>query len=173
MIRSRPITGIADAAAARPLTLVVGCGCLISLLTFRLRSSFGVYTDPVSSDQGWGREIFALAMAIQNLAWGVAQPLGGMLADRFGPARVLAGGAVYAFGIALMPASTTPGTMHLSAGLLAGLGMGGALHARTGSYGTVWWLSVALALASALLHTPIAERPASRFGPFGPDWRTE
>lgn len=127
MIRNRPITGIVDAAATRPLTLIVGCGCLISLLTFGLRSSFGVFTDPVSSDHGWSREIFALAMAIQNLAWGVAQPLGGMLADRFGPARVLAGGgAVYAFGIALMSASTTPGTMHLSAGLLVGLGMGGA-----------------------------------------------
>ena len=70
------------------------CGCLISLLTFGLRSSFGLFTGPVSTSHGWSREVFALAMAIQNLAWGIGQPLGGALADRFGPARVLAGGGI-------------------------------------------------------------------------------
>jgi MFS family permease len=78
---------------------------------------------------GWSREVFALAMAIQNLGWGVAQPLGGALADRFGPARVLAGGGLlYALGLALMAVSTTAAALHLSAGLLVGLGMGGASY---------------------------------------------
>jgi predicted MFS family arabinose efflux permease len=112
---------------ALPLWGVVLAGCLIALLTFGLRSAFGLFTEPVSTAYGWDREIFALAMAIQNLAWGVAQPLGGALADRFGPARVLIGGGLlYAAGLALMAFSTTPGTLHLSGGVLVGIGMGGA-----------------------------------------------
>ena len=116
-------------AAASPLALILVCGCLISLLTFGLRSSFGLFTGPISASHGWSREVFALAMAIQNLAWGIGQPLGGALADRFGPARVLAGGGIlYALGLALMALSTTPGALHLSAGVLVGFGMGGASY---------------------------------------------
>jgi predicted MFS family arabinose efflux permease len=115
--------------AAAPLVLILLCGCMISLLTFGLRSSFGLFTGPISMTHGWSREVFALAMAIQNLAWGIGQPLGGALADRFGPARVLAGGgALYALGLALMAVSATPGALHLSAGVLVGLGMGGASY---------------------------------------------
>jgi len=128
MIARQQVAGGA-AAAARPLVLILVCGCLISLLTFGLRSSFGLFTGPISLTHGWSREVFALAMAIQNVAWGVGQPLGGALADRFGPARVLAGGGVlYALGLALMAFSTTPGTLHLSAGVLVGVGMGGASY---------------------------------------------
>ena len=117
------------ATVPHPLLLILVCGCLISLLTFGLRSSFGLFTGPVSASHGWSREVFALAMAIQNLAWGIGQPLGGALADRFGPARVLAGGGVlYALGLALMAFGTTPGALHLSAGLLVGAGMGGASY---------------------------------------------
>ena len=116
-------------AAASPLALILVCGCLISLLTFGLRSSFGLFTGPISASHGWSREVFALAMAIQNLAWGIGQPLGGALADRFGPARVLAGGGIlYALGLALMALGTTPGALHLSAGVLVGAGMGGASY---------------------------------------------
>jgi MFS family permease len=105
------------------------CGCVISLVTFGLRSSFGLFTAPLSATHGWSREVFAVAMAIQNLAWGIGQPLGGALADRFGPARVLAGGGVlYAVGLALMALGTTSGALHLSAGLLVGFGMGGASY---------------------------------------------
>jgi MFS family permease len=68
-------------------------------------------------------------MAIQNLGWGIAQPIGGALADRFGPARVLAGGGLlYALGLALTALSTTPGALYLSAGVLVGFGMGGASY---------------------------------------------
>jgi MFS family permease len=128
MRAGRQVAG-GTAAAAAPLVLILVCGCLISLLTFGVRSSFGLFTQPVSSTYGWSREVFALAMAIQNLAWGLGQPLGGALADRFGPARVLAGGGVlYALGLALMAFSTTPGSLHLSAGVLVGFGMGGASY---------------------------------------------
>lgn len=128
--RARSATDNPGASMAkRSLMLILACGCLISLLTFGLRSSFGMFTDPVSTSHGWSREVFAFAMAIQNLCWGIGQPLGGALADRFGPARVLAGGgALYALGLALMAASSSPGTMHLTAGVLVGLGMGGASY---------------------------------------------
>jgi MFS family permease len=120
---------IDGAAVGRPLVLILVCGCLISLVTFGVRSSFGLFTWPISTTYGWSREIFALAMAIQNLAWGIGQPLGGALADRFGPARVLAGGGLlYSFGLALMAIGTTPGALHLSAGVLVGFGMGGASY---------------------------------------------
>jgi MFS family permease len=117
------------ARVGRPLVLILVCGCLISLVTFGLRSSFGLFTGPMSMAHGWSRDVFALAMAIQNLAWGLGQPLGGALADRFGPARVLAGGGLlYTLGLALMAISSTPGTLHLSAGVLVGVGMGGASY---------------------------------------------
>lgn len=111
------------------VTAVILCGCLISLLTFGLRSSFGLFNEPISATFGWSREVFAVSMAIQNLAWGIGQPIGGALADRFGSARILvAGGMLYAVGLALMAFSDSPATMHLTAGVLVGLGMGGASY---------------------------------------------
>ncbi len=114
-------------ATRRALLLLLACGCLISLVTFGLRGAFGLFTDPVSETHGWTRETFAIAMAIQNLCWGIAQPFAGALVDRFGPARVLAiGGVLYAAGLALMVVASDPAALHLSAGVLVGIGMGGA-----------------------------------------------
>ncbi len=111
----------------RSPAVVVVCACLIALLGFGIRSSFGLFTEPLSSDRGWSREVFALAIAIQNLLWGLGQPLAGALADRFGSFRVLAaGGLVYALGVALMGLVSTPSMMYLSAGVLVGLGLAGA-----------------------------------------------
>lgn len=109
------------------LWLVVLCGCLISLVTFGVRSSFGLFTDPLTQARGWDREVFALAIALQNLLWGVGQPFAGAVADRFGALRVLAGGAVlYGAGTALMAISTSPVALQLSGGVLIGLGLSGA-----------------------------------------------
>jgi MFS family permease len=111
----------------RAIAVLVVCGCLIALINFGVRASFGLFTGPISSANGWGRDVFALALAVQNLLWGAAQPFAGALADRFGPARVLAGGGiVYALGVALMPVSTTPLLLNLTAGVLVGLGLAGA-----------------------------------------------
>jgi len=108
----------------RPIAVLVG-GCLIGVVTFGVRSGFGLFMEPISSTMGWGREIFALSFAIQNLVWGLAQPMAGAVADKFGSARVLAvGGALYAAGVALMAYSSTPGMMHLTAGVLVGLALG-------------------------------------------------
>ena len=74
----------------------------------RIRHGFGLWLTPVTVDRGWSREAFAFALAVQNLAWGVAGPLTGALADRFGAFRVLlAGGALYALGLVVMGLSTS------------------------------------------------------------------
>ena len=87
----------------RKRSVVITAGCLIALITFGARSSFGLFTAPLSDLRGWDRGTFAFAIAIQNLLWGLGQPAAGAVADRYGPARVLAaGGAVYALGVALM-----------------------------------------------------------------------
>ncbi len=108
-----------------PLVVMV-LGCLIAVIAFGPRSTLGFFMTPVTSVNGWGRDLFAFAIAIQNLAWGIGQPFSGVLADRFGTARVMCIGAVlYAVGLALMAYSTTPGMFNISAGLLIGFGLSG------------------------------------------------
>jgi MFS family permease len=113
----------------RPVVIVTA-GCMIALITFGVRAGFGVFLAPISTDLGWGREVFAFAIAIQNLVWGAAQPVAGGIADRYGSGRVLAvGGILYAAGVYLMSISTSPLEMQMSAGVLIGLGLAGASFA--------------------------------------------
>ena len=106
---------------------VVVCGCLIALITYGLRTSFGLFATPIAEGRGWSPEVFALAIAIQNLMWGIGQPFAGAIADRYGSARILAaGGVVYAAGVALMAVSPTPLAFNLTAGFLVGLGLSGS-----------------------------------------------
>ena len=110
----------------RAPAFVVGCGCLIALITYGLRTSFGLFAAPITAGRDWSPEVFALAIAIQNLVWGIGQPFAGAVADRYGSARILAmGGAVYAAGVALMAVSPTPLAFNLTAGVLVGLGLSG------------------------------------------------
>jgi MFS family permease len=110
----------------RAPAFVVACGCLIALITYGLRTSFGLFATPISEGRGWSPEVFALAIAIQNIVWGIGQPFAGAVADRHGSARILAaGGALYAVGVALMAVSPTPAAFHLTAGVLVGLGLSG------------------------------------------------
>jgi MFS family permease len=111
----------------RGQTAIVLAGCAIALVTFGARAGFGLFLEPISAANGWGREVFAVAIGIQNILWGVGQPVAGALADRHGTMRVLIGGAVIYFaGLALMAFSTTPLMFHLSAGVLVGIGGAGA-----------------------------------------------
>ncbi len=99
---------------------------LILAVSLGVRHGFGLFLAPMSAEFGWGREVFAFAIALQNLIWGLVQPFTGALADRFGVARaVLIGGILYAIGLALMAVADSPTTLALSAGLLIGLGLSG------------------------------------------------
>ena len=113
-----------------PLVVMI-CGCLIAIIGFGPRSSLGLFLTPMSSVHGWGREVFALALAIQMLMWGAAQPFVGAIADRFGPITVLCAGAVlYAIGLAWMAHASSPGELYLSGGFLTGFGLAGVLVHR-------------------------------------------
>ena len=120
----------ADARAAlahwRTPMVILLCGCAISTVGFGPRAALGLFLTPMSQTYGWGRDVFALALAIQVLVWGAAQPFVGAIADRFGSLRVLSVGALfYCAGLALMAYSTTPGMLDFSAGALTGLGIAG------------------------------------------------
>jgi MFS family permease len=108
----------------RTPAVVVGCGCLIAMLSFGPRSAVGQFLTPMSLEFGWGREIFSFALAIQNLLWGAFQPFAGGVADRYGAVRVLWAGAIaYAAGLALMSQASSPGLLDLSAGVLIGFAL--------------------------------------------------
>ena len=99
---------------------------LILALSLGVRHGFGLFLPPMSAQFGWGREVFAFAIALQNLIWGLAQPFTGALADRVGAAKVvIVGGLLYAVGLLLMGLSDSPLSLSLSAGLLIGIGLSG------------------------------------------------
>src|SRR5258708_19261345 len=88
-------------ARLRTPIVLIAIGCVIALIAFGPRSTLGQFLSPLSFERGWGREAFSLAIAIQNLLWGAAQPFAGAVADRFGPMRVLCFGAIlYPTGLA-------------------------------------------------------------------------
>ena len=113
--------------AWRTPTIIILAGCLIGLITFGPRSIMGLFLGPMTIENNWSRETFALAIAVQNLLWGLGQPMAGVIADRFGTAKVVAFGALaYAGGLALMAYSDTPLLLNMSAGLLIGFGLSGS-----------------------------------------------
>ncbi|MBX3529892.1 MAG: MFS transporter [Rhizobiaceae bacterium] len=124
-------------AAARPVQsslpgLIIICGCLIAALTFGPRSAMGFFQLPMLADKGWDRTTFGMAMAIQNLAWGIGTPIFGALADKFGTWRVLAlSGIMYSGGLVLMALSTSTAMLYVGGGMLVGLGV------ASGSFGIV------------------------------------
>jgi MFS family permease len=110
----------------RTPAVIVVCGCLISLLSFGPRSALGFFLTPLSQENHWGRDVFSLALAVQNLLWGIAQPFAGAICDRYGIVRVLCGGAVmYALGLVMMANAHSPAMLELSAGTLMGFGLAG------------------------------------------------
>jgi len=118
---------VAKPRARIPVELIIAAGCAIAILSFGPRSAIGAFQRDVLVDNNWTRDVFSLAIAIQNLMWGLGQPLAGGFADRFGAPRVLiVGAALYAAGLVIMGLSTTPVVFGLSAGLLIGLGLSGA-----------------------------------------------
>jgi MFS family permease len=159
----------------RTPALIVGFGCLIALTNFGPRSALGFFLAPLSSANHWGRDVFAFALALQNLLWGVGQPLAGMIADRYGTARVLCGGAlIYALGLALMAHADSAPMLDLTAGILIGFGISGCsfmvLLAAFGKLLPPQWRSFAFGLATAagsfgqFLYAPVAVALIDAFG---------
>ena len=109
---------------------VLACGAAIVTLSMGVRHGFGLWLQPITQAQGWTRESFSLALAIQNLSWGVTGIFAGMVADRFGAMRVLMLGAVlYALGLVGMALSPTPGVFLLTTGVLIGMAQAGTTYA--------------------------------------------
>ena len=157
-------------------TVVIVAGCAIAIVTFGTRASFGLFTAPFSALRGWDRETFALAIAVQNLVWGLGQPFAGAIADRYGAGRVLAaGGAVYALGVALMAASTNQAALVLSGGVLIGLGLaGGSFTIVIAAFARLvrpdrrsWAMGLATAAGSMgqFLFAPLGQGFISAYGP--------
>jgi MFS family permease len=110
-----------------PLVVLI-CGCLIMCISFGIRAGFGLFLQPISLAHGWGREVLSISLAWQNLMWGALGAIAGGFADRYGPGRVIAVGAIlYILGLIGMAYIDTPLLMHLNAGLL----LGGALGASS------------------------------------------
>ncbi|KAA2242108.1 MFS transporter [Salinarimonas soli] len=106
--------------------IILFSGLLIALLTSGPRVSMGLFQLPVTAETGWGRDVFSLAIALQNLLWGLGQPFAGAVADRFGAVRVLITGALfYAVGLVVMAQAPNQGVFHLGAGIIIGLGLSG------------------------------------------------
>jgi len=157
--------------------VVLVAGSAITAIAMGIRASMGVFLDPITDDLGMGAGTFALAMAIQNLAWGIGQPVAGALADRHGTRRVLFGGTVfYVLGMVVMAGSGGAAGLHLS-GFLSGMGMAGAsftvVLAAVGRLAPEERRSMALGIATAagsvgqFLFVPLASVAINTAG-----WRT-
>ncbi len=111
-------------------TVILACGALILCIGFGGRAGMGLYLQPMALEYGWGREVFSLAMALQNLVWGALGPFAGGIADRYGAGRVVAiSGALYVLGLVGMAYVPTPLLMYLDSGLLIGLALSGSSFA--------------------------------------------
>ncbi len=115
---------LSSASSWRTPLLVILAGCLIAMIGFGVRSVFGLFLEPMTVAKGWDRETFALAMAIQNLLWGIGVPVAGAIADRYGPARVMTLGAlVYGAGVWGMAEADSGLMLHVFGGVLTGVGV--------------------------------------------------
>ena len=155
--------------------LIIASGSLIAMLTFGPRSAMGFFQLPMLADTGWDRSTFGLAMAIQNLCWGLGQPFFGALADKYGTARVLTlSGLIYAAGLIIMSQADAPIWLHVGGGVLVGLGV------ASGSFGIIlsafarnvapeqrslaFGIGTAAGSAGMFLFAPLSQALISNFG---------
>lgn len=159
----------------RALLLLVLIGATISCLTFGIRSAFGLFALPVGEAHNFDREIFAFAVALQNLFWGLGQPISGIFVDKFGPARVLAiSGLLYAIGVASMSYVSTPLGLNLGIGVLIGLGLSGcsfntvlaAMSRIVPPHRRTWVIGVCTAAASSgqFVFAPLGQGFIANYG---------
>jgi MFS family permease len=161
--------------AWRTPAMIVLSGCLIALLSFGPRSAAGQFLTPLSFANGWGRDVFSMAFAIQNLLWGIGQPFAGAIADRFGTVRVLCTGAImYGLGLAIMAYASNPLVLDLSAGVLIGFGLAGcSFNLVLSAFGKLVpeeWRALSLGAGTAagsfgqFLFSPLARALIDSFG---------
>ncbi len=149
--------------------------CLLLLLSFGYRSGFGLFVKPISAANGWGREVISVALAIQNLFWGIVAVFAGGMADRFGNVKVIVAGTIlYAFGMLMMSGVDNPWMLNVSAGLLVGAGVAGtsfgiilpALARAVGEERRQWALGLGTAAGSLgqFAVVPVAQLLIEAFG---------
>jgi predicted MFS family arabinose efflux permease len=169
---------MSDAARVTPslsMIQVLLCGAAIVTLSMGIRHGFGLWLQPITMERGWTRETFAFALAVQNLAWGVAGPFAGALADRFGAFKVLLGSALlYSAGLVSMAPATSGLAFTASAGILIGMAQAGCTYAVI--YGVIsrnvpadrrsWAMGVTAAAGSfgQFLMVPVASGLIGAFG---------
>ena len=163
--------------ATKPLSTaqILACGAVIVTLSMGIRHGFGLWLQPITQDQGWTRETFAFAIAIQNLVWGISGIFAGMAADRFGAFRVvIVGSLLYALGLVGMAYADTPLLFSLSTGVLIGMAQAGTTYAviygvigrNVGADKRSWAMGVAAAAGSfgQFLMVPTEGFLISQFG---------
>ena len=108
------------------LSFAVIIACVLLAINFGIRSSFGFFLSPISESFGYGREVFAFSLALQNLCWGLFQPIAGAVADKYGTSKAIIGGTIlYALGIYLTATADGASDLHMGAGILVGMGVSG------------------------------------------------
>ncbi|MEA2906554.1 MAG: hypothetical protein QOI12_3941 [Alphaproteobacteria bacterium] len=162
----------------RTPAVIVACGCLIAVISYGPRSSFGFFMKPMTADNGWGRDVFAFSVAMQTLFYGLVQPFSGAIADRFGTIRVIIAGALlYAAGVYMMAHASTPGELYLTSGVLIGFGLTGcSFNLIISSFGKLLpesWRSISFGAGTAagsfgqFLFSPLGVSLIDKVG-----WRT-
>jgi len=155
--------------------LLILSACLLLLLSFGYRSGFGLFVKPITEANGWGREVISVALALQNLSWGIIAVFAGGLADRFGNAKVIVAGTIlYALGMLLMSGVDSPWMLNVSTGLLVGAGVAGtsfgivlpAMARAVGEERRQWALGLGTAVGSLgqFAVVPIAQFLIGTFG---------
>ncbi|KQT44875.1 MFS transporter [Devosia sp. Leaf420] len=169
------MTSPASARPVVPMPVVIIAGCIIAAIGFGTRGAFGLFTLPATEDLGLSREQWAMAMAVQNLVWGIAQPFAGGFADRYGTGRVLAvGGLIYALGVLGMSFSTDVLSLTITAGVVTGTGIavasfgvvmaafGRVVPAEKRSF--VFGIATAASSAGQFIFAPLGQGFISAFG---------
>jgi MFS family permease len=162
----------------RTPAVIVACGCLIAVISYGPRSSFGFFMRPMTADNAWGRDVFAFSVALQTLIYGMVQPFSGAIADRFGTIRVIIVGALlYSTGIYMMAHATTPSELYLTSGVLIGFGLTGcSFNLIISSFGKLLpesWRSISFGAGTAagsfgqFLFSPLGVSLIEKVG-----WRT-
>jgi MFS family permease len=154
--------------------LIITAGCVLAILTIGPRSALGLFQLPLISDRSWDRQTFGLAIALQNLFWGLGQPFFGAIADRYGSWKVLLLSAIFfAAGFVLMATGTTPLLLYIGGSLIGlGIGAGGfgillsafARHVTSEQRSFAFGLGTAAGSAGMFIFAPLSQEFISRFG---------